>query len=525
MLIYERYIISLKLLNPISKGIHDSAHKDGTSREQPPPPRSEGTPPSKGGECVISAVQNEHVPVRLCWVETQPFDKLRMTFASLRTGGLKEVLWKAYSLLSFTFLFFTINTHAQERLTLQDAVARSLKYNFDIKIADLAVQQAQRNNTLGNAGFSPYVFLNATVSENLNDVHSQLASGGEQNNPRARATSINPYLQINWTIFDGGKMFIVKKQLNEYEAISASQLKLQVQTVVSRTIQIYAKVVWQQKQLIAVDTGLALARVRMDIANLKYETGAGAKIDYLQARVDYNARQSDSMTFISQLMQANDSLASIMGEQDDKNYITDDSLELNTGLEPIDKDKLQDVNLSLDVFKRNAYLSHLNADIANTAFLPTLTLGTGYNYVRNTNSTGFSVFTRSYGPTGSLTLSMPLFEGGNIRRVSKVASLQAMRDDLIFERQNTVLGKQYRTAWINYRVAVASYKLETENIKYAKENLDVQLARFRVGVGTTLESRQAETDYVTALERLYTAAYNLKVNETLVLELQNQLVK
>jgi len=46
-----------------------------------------------------------------------------------------------------------------------------------------------------------------------------------------------------------------------------------------------------------------------------------------------------------------------------------------------------------------------------------------------------------------------------------------------------------------------------------------------LGVGTTLEARQAENDYVAALETLYTAAYNLKVNETIVLELENQLVK
>jgi len=46
-----------------------------------------------------------------------------------------------------------------------------------------------------------------------------------------------------------------------------------------------------------------------------------------------------------------------------------------------------------------------------------------------------------------------------------------------------------------------------------------------VGIATTLEARQAENDYVTALERLYTAAYNLKVTETIVLELENQLVK
>lgn len=434
-------------------------------------------------------------------------------------------LLKTYTLLIILAALSIPVAKAQERLTLQDAIARTLQYNFDIKIADLAMQQAIRNNTLGNAGFSPYVWFNTTVSGSRNNVHSDIASGSSQNNPSANSTSVNPYILVNWTIFDGGKMFIVKKQLNEYQAIGEDQLKLQVQTMVSRTIQMYAKLVWQKQQVIAIDTGLALARVRMAISQLKYETGAGAKIDYLQARVDYNARQSDSLNFMVTLVQAEDSLSELMGEPQDKSYITDDSLELNTNLQPVDKERLKDMNLFIDIMKRNAMVSRMNADIANTYFLPNISLSGGYNYTRNTNSTGFSVFTQSYGPNGALTLSMPLFEGGNLRRQSRVASLQAMRDDLLYERQNTFLGKQYRTAWLNYKSSVAAYRLETENIRYAKENLDVQLKRYKVGVGTTLESRQAETDYIAALERLFTAAYNLKVNETLVLELESQLVK
>ena len=413
----------------------------------------------------------------------------------------------------------------QQRLTLQEAIAKTLKHNYDINIADLAAQQAVRNNTLGNAGFSPYVFMNATVSASKNNVHSDLSSGAVQNNPRAISKNYNPYAVVNWTIFDGGKMFLVKKELSELEALAQLQLKAQAQTMVSRTIQLYAQVVLENKQIAAASTALSLARVRMQISNLKYETGAGAKIDYLQARVDYNARQSDSLNFVASLTQSVDSMSVLMGENEDNTYVVDDSLELNTKLEPVDKERLADANLNLAVYRYNAKVSHLNAKIANTYFLPSLSFTGGYNYTHTNNSTGFTLFSESYGPNGMLTLSVPVFEGGNLRRQSKVASLQAMRDDLLFEKQNTSLGRQYRTAWKNYEVAVAAYSLEHENITFAKENLDVQLARFRVGIGTTLEARQAENDYVTALQRLYTASYNLKVEETIVLELENQLVK
>lgn len=422
-------------------------------------------------------------------------------------------------------LLITGSAAAQERLTLQDAIARTLKHNFDINISQLSLDQAIRNNTLGNAGFAPNIYFSSNFSVSNNNIHSELSNGSEQNSASATNTNINPGIFINWTIFDGGKMFLVKKSLNETQALTEVQLRAQVQTMVSRTIQTYASVVLQQKQLVAIDTAMYLAKVRIQLTKLKYETGAGAKVDYLQAMVDFNSAKSDSLNAVASYAQASDSLSVLMGENADRPYKVDDTMYLNLSLQPIDKERLKEENLTLNSYRRSADISRLNVDIANTYFLPSVNLSGGYAYARNTNGTGFALFSRSYGPFGTLAVSMPIFQGGNLRRQSKVASLQAMKDELAYEKENSIIGKQFRTAWRTYQISVASYHLAIENLTLAKENLDVQLARFRVGVGTTLESKEAENSYVQALVRLYNAGYNVKVNETIVLELQNQLVK
>lgn len=414
--------------------------------------------------------------------------------------------------------------HAQRRLSLPEAINRTLKHNFDIQIAGVALEQAERNNTLGNAGFSPNISGGVVATQSRTNVRSELANGGEQNNPRAVSTTLNPALNVNWVLFDGGRMFLIKKQLSAFEALTEVQLRSQVQTMVSRTIQMYALVALQQKQLVAVDTALHLAKVRLTLADLKYTTGAGAKVDYLQAMVDYNQRKDDSLTYMASFAQSCDSLSVLMGSNDGTLYRVDDSLPVNLRLQPLDGDRLRDVNLSLDIFRKNADISHISADVAKAAALPSLAFSGSYFYTRNTNATGFALFSRNYGATGSFNLSMPLFYGGNIRRQAKVASLQAMRDELLYEKQNTVVGRQYRTAWRNYRLSVAAYNLAKENIAFAQENVSVQAARFRVGAGTTLELREAENGFVQAIIRLYTAEYNLKVNETQVLELENKLV-
>lgn len=414
---------------------------------------------------------------------------------------------------------------AQQRLTLSDAIAKALEHNFDIRIAKTALQQAERNNTLGNAGFSPNVNATAGVTTGSANTRIEFADGRVQEVANAASVGYNGAVSLGWTLFDGGRMFLNKKLLNTQEAVASAQLKERVQAIVSQTVQAYAAAVFQKQQGVAIDTALVLAKTRMILSQVKYETGASAKVDFLQARVDYNTRQSDSLTLESQHISSLATLNALMGEEADKLYVLDEELQMNTALQPTDKDRLKDLSPSLQIARQNAEASELSAKIAKSFMLPTLSVNGTYSYNRTQSQAGFALFNQSYGPTGGANLSMPLFQGGNLRRQAKVASLQAMRMQLTYDWQNTELSRQYRTAWGNYEMALAAYKLEQENIGYAKENLDIQKARFRVGIANTLETREAENSYVQALQRLFTAAYNLKVSETRVLELEGNLVK
>lgn len=412
---------------------------------------------------------------------------------------------------------------AQERLSLQDAIAKALQYNFDVRIAGINAQMAAKNNTLGNAGLLPAI--NGTAGANVGSANTRMefADGRVQDVKGANTISYSGGVTLNYTIFAAGRAFIIHKQLKQLEAVSVIQLKAQMQTTVSQVIQAYAQAVLQQQQGIAIDTGLALAKTRMVLSQVKYETGASAKVDFLQARVDYNARQSDSLSQVSMLNGAIADLNVLMGEDAYQSYIVDDSLAIETSLQPTDKALLTDKNLSLSAAKSNVAIAELNAKIAKTYLYPTLNLNGGYNYSRSQSQSGFSLFSQSFGPSGGLNLNVPIFQGGNLRRNAKIASLQALREELNYDKQNTDIARQYRKAWKNYEMSIAAYKLETENINYAKENLNIQEARFRVGIATTLEVREAENAYIQALSRLNTAAFNAKVNETKVLELESGL--
>lgn len=413
----------------------------------------------------------------------------------------------------------------QGLLTLEQAIDKALQYNFDIRIAEVELRQAQVNNTAGNAGLLPDIQGTGGVSAGSANTRIEFADGRVQEVESANSISYTAALGVNYTIFAGGRAWMLKKQLGDLETLASVQLKSQIQSVLAQVMQAYALAVWQQQQKIAIDTGLVLAKTRMELSQVQFETGTSAKVNFLQARVDYNARQSDSVMQIAAVSTALADLNLLMGEDPFLQYAVEDSLALEVSLEPVQKELLYQHNLSLEVFRKNVDISLQNEKISRTYLMPTLSFSGNYNYNRTQSQAGFALFNRSTGPSGALNLNVPIFQGGNRRRALKHASLQVFRDELLYDRQATEVGRQYRKAWKDYESGKFAYLLEKQNIEYARENLEIQKARFRVGMATTLEMREAENSYIQALIRLHTAAYQLKIQEVKVLELDNRLVE
>ena len=155
---------------------------------------------------------------------------------------------------------------SQELLTLEDAVKIALENNYDIKLSknDLRIDEA--NVTSGNAGMLPKV--TATVSDNNGiQYSSQTRQDGtrtELNN--AKNKSLTYGVNLDWTVFDGFKMFAKKSQLAELQKLGDSKLKLTIVTKISDVTVTYFDLVQQQQQLAALDSSIVISNQRFTLA-------------------------------------------------------------------------------------------------------------------------------------------------------------------------------------------------------------------------------------------------------------------
>ena len=113
---------------------------------------------------------------------------------------------KVFFLLLFIF-GAKISGHSQELLTVEDAVKIALENNYDIKIASNDLKIDQQNVSLANAGILPN--FNAVVTENSSilDTKQTQQDGSTRELDGAKNMNLSYGVALNWTIFDGFRMF------------------------------------------------------------------------------------------------------------------------------------------------------------------------------------------------------------------------------------------------------------------------------------------------------------------------------
>jgi outer membrane protein TolC len=141
-----------------------------------------------------------------------------------------------------------------------------------------------------------------------------------------------------------------------------------------------------------------------------------------------------------------------------------------------------------------------NASVVNPEFQPIFSLNKGFNY-------GFSAV-------------IPLFNGFNTRRLIRQAGLDIEYNRIAYNTQRSRVELGISNSYKDYQYQIKALLLEEENIALAKENVFIALQRFRQGVSTYLELREAQISLEAAFTRLIAARYNTKVAETELMRLR-----
>jgi outer membrane protein len=416
----------------------------------------------------------------------------------------------AVSIILIFSIFQFSNLSAQqnepvEKLTLEEAIQIGLQNNYNIILAKNDAAIAGNNNSLITTGFVPTVAANLQQNNSLYNTEQQFLDGRQQSGNNASSKAVMTGVQLNWTIFDGTKMFVTKNKLEEIENLGNIQTRATIENTVAAIQNTYFTIVQHEKYVKVIQEALQLSDERLKIANAKFSLGSASELTVLQTKALLNellARDVATPFTVDTFIQ--------FAEQ--MNY---DNL-----LTSIENDNPQLLSARV-----NKEIAALNIKELRTNYGPRVSLYGAYNYNWQKNEVGFLQTNRSFGPAYGLTASFNIFDGLQTRRNTQNAKIEMQSAQTNYEYSlNNVKSMLYR-AYQDYVSNLQLAKLELSNIDVAKKNVVVALERYKLGNINDIELRETQLKLVDAQSRLLIAQYQTKLAEVELFRLTGKLSK
>ena len=428
-------------------------------------------------------------------------------------------LFSKIALLSFVLFFvFEKPLFAQDTLlTADDAVKYAIEHNFGVTISKNEIEIGKINNSWANTGAIPVISATANKAVGVNNLQQRLSNGTVTNKNGNTTQTFNAGLAVNWTVFDGLKMFATKRRLEELERNGEYTFKKNLNETVHNVISSYYNVVTLNEQIKSTQEQIRLYRDRNDLAQRRLEIGTGAKYEVLEAQVDLNEQYSILLSLQNSLAVAKTSLNNIMGKTPDTAFVVVDTITVKE-LPSIENAQNKIEKQNPDVLLANSDLKVLfeTKKEINAERLPVVTLNGFYNFARNKNGAGFTLLNQTYGPSGSIGLAVPLFNGTIVKKQLAVTDIQIRNQQITQQETKNNIQTLLTNAYINYNNSLKLVELEKNNLVLAAENIYIADERYKKLNITSVELRQIQISYSDAKNRLYNALYQAKLAEAQV---------
>lgn len=412
--------------------------------------------------------------------------------------------------------------------TLKSCLETGLLNNYSLRITHNEEQISKNNATLANAGALPTIDLTGGYQATVDNTSSKVRSTGltEKENGVFDQT-IDVGIDLNWTLFDGFNISTTYQQLKLLREQGETNTRIALEDFIASLAAEYYNFIQQKIRMKNFLYAVQLSRERLRIVEARYHIGDFSRLDYQQAKVDFNADSAQYMKQQELLHTSRINLNELMGNENvDQPIIIPDSLiDVNASL---DFDELWEatltVNSSLLKADQNTILAQMDYKKVTSRDYPYVRLNAGYGYTYNKYD--ISNYTRrsNFGFNGGITIGFNLFDG-NRKRERRNASIAVKNARLQRDELELSLRADLSNLWQAYRNNLEMLNLERQNLIAARDNHEIAMERYMLGDLSGIEMREAQKSLLDAEERILSAEYDTKLCEISLLQISGKITK
>lgn len=402
------------------------------------------------------------------------------------------------------------------RLSLDDCIRIALNENPTIKVAEMEITKVDYSKKEVLGQLLPTVTFSGSYQRTL--AKQTMYMDTEQGTAKFRVGRDNA-----WNTGFNASMPLVMPTLWKSIKLNDTQILQNVEAARSSRLSLVNQVKnAYYALLLAVDSkkvieeNHATAKMNAEIFSNKFKLGTASEYDVLRANVAVTNLEPSILEADNSINQCLLQLKVLMGMDVRANVAPGLTLEQYKDemlrYAPIDttlamNSDLRKVDIQTEYLKKAL-------DVQKAAWYPTLTGSVNYMWNSMSNGNPFQKFQWSGYSTAGLTLSFPLFTGG--QRYYKQKQAEVSLREMKWQRENLErsLGMQVKTQLDHIDKSLVQISSNEGGVRQAEKAKDIMQKSFKIGAASFIQLRDTEDALMGARLAYYQAIYDYLVAQS-----------
>ena len=433
--------------------------------------------------------------------------------------------WIKTNVFIFFLILQQISFAQNPILTLDEAIQKALAQNLGIRVNQNDILIAKNNAVKGNAGFLPNINLIASETPSFGYLNQKLSSGSEINRTNL-TNNVTAGIQLAWTLYDGRRMYLELDRLRELQGIGEINLRIRSEQIVYDVMRAYFNIVRNQDLYNSLEEQMNLYEERYRISQTRLEVGKGNQLDVYQAQTDLNVQKTNLLRQKQAIQTAKLQLNQAISNAPNIIYEVRDTLiiDKNYDFKALSDDAVSK-NLSVALLNKQTGIAMLVEKQIEALRKPRIVFNSAFNLGRQDNTAGLFLVNQNTGLNAGITLTYPLYDGGNIKRQTENAKIEIESNKWRMQQLQVDLVNTLNIAYQNYQNALEILRGEAENARVARLSIEIAMERYRLSRSTVLELAQIQQGYENAIFRSVAAKYEAKLAEIDLMRISGMLIR
>ena len=432
---------------------------------------------------------------------------------------------KAIWILILPSIFGSV--HAQISISLEKALAITIKENIDIKIKTTELDQVKNYEKVGVLGVLPIIKVNGAASGNTGSSSIEFATEDfpQINDADSESKSINGNVEISYSLFGGLASVYTYQKLKKQSDLKSTELLMKIEQVLLNTAKQYYDIAYLQEENKILYELLEVSKERYSRVKIQNEFGNASKLDLLAAEIDLNKDSVTVMNSDYQLKAAKERLNQTLNRDLSTDYVVESYVEINKDLNYSELLDLTNQNNNNILFHQYLIeITRKDKKINNTSIFPSVSVSAQYGYNQNESNTSIILDQSNTGLTGFVNLSWDIFDAMARKRIAQNTQIEIESNELKLESIKKEIQKEFNVTYQQYENNIKLIEIETRNNEASERFFQRAKNQFFQGQLSRSDFRLAQVDLSISKNRLNQSLFMAKIAELNLYRLSGKII-